>query len=377
MIDDSSETCLTVGTFNLLNYAAPPQAYYDFENIYSGPDWQEKQRWTGHQLAQAKPDIIGFQEVFSPSALKTLAQVHDLPYFATIEAPHVKQDYVLDKPVVALASRFPIQQCEAVSVPTSMLEAMHLPPEFNFSRGILRAVVRLPLLGDCWVYVLHLKSKRPTLSGVLSAPEAVKDSPPAEPDWQTDIAQALIQHTLGGWASTLQRGSEVACLYYDIIQQRCAGVSAALPVMVLGDFNDEIGASALQHLVNSHTLWMVGETTTSALPMAAKTRFDHFALHDSHQLIDGNPTLLQSHTSNLSESQKNHPARQPSHYFANQGNVLDYILLSNDFNASYQQSMASVIEHHTFNGHLLNPIFEYDRQASDHAMVTTKINIRF
>ncbi len=33
---------ITFATINLFNYLAPPNAYYQFDNIYTQAEWQEK-----------------------------------------------------------------------------------------------------------------------------------------------------------------------------------------------------------------------------------------------------------------------------------------------------------------------------------------------
>ena len=40
-----ANTHLKIATFNLLNYLEPPNAFYDFDRIYSAEQWQKKQRW--------------------------------------------------------------------------------------------------------------------------------------------------------------------------------------------------------------------------------------------------------------------------------------------------------------------------------------------
>ncbi|KGT34303.1 endonuclease, partial [Vibrio parahaemolyticus] len=61
----SQPSRITFVTANLFNFVAPPNAYYDFENIYSQEQWRDKLAWTQNQLEKLEPDIIGLQEVFS------------------------------------------------------------------------------------------------------------------------------------------------------------------------------------------------------------------------------------------------------------------------------------------------------------------------
>ena len=65
---------ISITTFNLNNYLAPPNAFYDFEQIYTRAQWQQKQGWICNYLKTHQPDIIGFQEVFSIDELRELGQ---------------------------------------------------------------------------------------------------------------------------------------------------------------------------------------------------------------------------------------------------------------------------------------------------------------
>ena len=60
---------IRLASFNLFNFIAPPDAYYEFNNIYTQAQWQQKCDWISHYLATHQPCVIGFQEVFSPDAL--------------------------------------------------------------------------------------------------------------------------------------------------------------------------------------------------------------------------------------------------------------------------------------------------------------------
>ncbi|MDW2151106.1 endonuclease/exonuclease/phosphatase family protein, partial [Vibrio sp. 378] len=46
----SQPSRITFVTANLFNFVAPPNAYYDFENIYSQEQWRDKLAWTQNQL---------------------------------------------------------------------------------------------------------------------------------------------------------------------------------------------------------------------------------------------------------------------------------------------------------------------------------------
>ena len=98
----------------LFNYLEPPNAYYDFDRIYSAEQWQKKQRWLTDYLHEYQPDIIGFQEVFSSESLKELVTSEGYGYFEVVDQPEVIDDFIYKRPVVAIASRYPIVGIKAV-----------------------------------------------------------------------------------------------------------------------------------------------------------------------------------------------------------------------------------------------------------------------
>ena len=80
-----ANTQFKIATFNLFNYLEPPNAYYDFDRIYSAEQWQKKQRWVTEYLREYQPDIIGFQEVFSAESLKELVASQGYGYFEVVD----------------------------------------------------------------------------------------------------------------------------------------------------------------------------------------------------------------------------------------------------------------------------------------------------
>ncbi|MCV5342096.1 hypothetical protein OFC87_34750, partial [Escherichia coli] len=59
--------------------------------------------------------------------------------------------------------------------------------------------------------------------------------------------------------------------------------------------------------------------------------------------------------------------RPATHYHFSTGNVLDYILLSQEFDTHSDVSVAEVIDYQVLEQHLINPSYEKDKNASDHA----------
>ena len=69
-------------------------------------------------------------------------------------------------------------------------------------------------------------------------------------------------------------------------------------------------------------------------------------------------------------------ARTPTHYFGASSSVLDYILLSSEFDASNHDSMYQVTDYHTYDRHLINPIFDRDGESTDHGIVLVSLTLR-
>jgi len=339
-------------SFNLLNYIKPPNAFYELDNIYSEAQWGKKERWLNNQLSDIKADIIGFQEVFSPDSLKELVGKHGFPYFETVEEPGNdsigEPGHIFNKPVVALASKFPIISAEEVSVDKSLISRLHIQPGFKFSRAPIRAEVRVNGFATVVVYVVHLKSKRSKFDRDFNVD--IGD--------ETAVEQYLLDDIQGGWASSIQRGTEASLIYQDICRQMR---SNERPVVMIGDLNDTIESSTLKLLVAGSELDRIGTKFVSSLNSQERRPIAKFSLYDSFTL----------------NTNYNQSTRQPTHYFANKGSTLDYILMSKDFDARNDQSLAEVTNYQLSNAHLENPIYENDAECSDHAPVIITVKVRY
>lgn len=334
---------LKIATFNLFNYLEPPFAYYDFERIYSAQQWAKKQRWIGDYLDEYQPDLIGFQEVFSPESLRELVLLHGYHYFSVVDQPEIVDDFICKSPVVAIASRYPIKEVQALQADSSVAVAMGLTDDFSFSRKVLRATVALPHIGDCDCYVVHFKSKRP----LFGFDNRADFSP------EKNIIETLKAEIAGGWGATIQRGSEAALLLVNMIERR---EQSGLPMILMGDFNNTLGDGVLTHLI------------TGSLRFAAKFECDAFlakyCLKDSWDLLQ------------TTDNKAKEITRKPTYYYGATSSVLDYILLSNEFDACCQLSLFELSEYHTYDRHLINPLFDRDGESTDHGIVLITLTLR-
>lgn len=333
---------LKVATFNLLNYLEPPFACYEFERIYSEPQWHKKQHWIREYLDQHQPDIIGFQEVFSPASLQELVKECGYDYFAVVDECTIVDDFICSSPVVALASRFPISDVFAVQHDIEIASKIGLADDFSFSRKILRATVDVPHIGECDCYVVHFKSKRARL-------EHTED---AHLTGEENIVESLKAKVAGGWASTVQRGSEASLLMVEMIKRKA---ETEKPMLLMGDFNNNLTDGILSHLL-TNDLRFVSQVD--------KDKFlEKYCLQDVWELFTE------------SDSYKGQQ-RQATHYFGESSSVLDHILVSCEFDAKYNKSTFSVTDYDTYDRHLINPIFDRDGESTDHGIVLATLQLR-
>ncbi|MFT5296795.1 MAG: endonuclease/exonuclease/phosphatase family metal-dependent hydrolase [Colwellia sp.] len=346
-----ANTELKIATFNLFNYLEPPNAYYDFERIYSAEQWEKKQRWVTEYLREFQPDIIGFQEVFSPESLKELVATQGYDYFEVVDQPDVIDDFIYRSPVVAIASRYPIVDIAAVKPNTELAQTLGLANDFSFSRKVLRATVEIPHMGNCDCYVVHFKSKR----SMIEPDETNKSCSP-----EKTIIDSFKAQVAGSWGSTIKRGSEATLLMIDMIERREA---TGNPMVLMGDFNNTLADGVLSHLL-TNTLRFVSSIDRDAY--LAK-----YCLNDAWDLFEAAITNEASETDLAVK-----PIRKPTHYFGAGSSVLDYILLSCEFDASYHDSLYQVSGYDTYDRHLINPIFERDGESTDHGIVLVTFTLR-
>jgi endonuclease/exonuclease/phosphatase family metal-dependent hydrolase len=369
----------------LFNYLEPPNAFYEFERIYSAQQWAKKQKWIAEYLSEFQPDIIGFQEVFSADSLKKLVAAQGYDYFAVIDQPEVIDDFIYRSPVVAIASRYPIAEVAAVKANTELAQTLGLASDFSFSRKVIRATVELPHMGHCDCYVVHFKSKRSMI-----------EIDGKNKSWSAEktIIESLKADVAGGWGSTIQRGSEATLLMIDMIERR---ETTGQPMVLMGDFNNSLADGVLNHLLTNtlrfvsaidrdaylakyclNDAWDLFQTVihnerTEANQADKGNEVDNTSAIDAADAADtADTTVGLKHSSNQEEQMK----RTPTHYFGATSSVLDYILLSCEFDASYHDSLYQVSNYHTYDRHLINPIFDRDGESTDHGIALVTLSLR-
>jgi len=344
---------MKLATFNLYQFAAPPYYWYELSssNRYSDQSWDDKKQWIKDQLRLLDADVVGFQEVFSVKELKQITESVGYPYFSTVDTPACDPAYpdVFIKPVVAIASRYRINEVDTVAVNETLLDELPLTADFTFSRLPIRARIDAgDGLGEVLVYVTHLKSKRPKLDDL----EYTEDV-----DWTLRSSDTLQRLSRGHIASLLQRGAEATALYHDISRE--LEFTVAQPVVVLGDLNDRTNSIPIAALKMQDNIYEIGGIKQAEWPEGVTASLFDYRLTDTFDLAEG----------------MRQQARPFTHIYRGEGDVLDYILVSNSLNQKNHDGLGLVADYKVFNGHLQSDGVGNYKQ-SDHAQVVVDIQPR-
>ncbi|MDW7548390.1 endonuclease/exonuclease/phosphatase family protein [Pseudoalteromonas peptidolytica] len=320
-------------TFNLLNFTAPPFSFYQLHEHYNDTQWQTKTQFITGLIQHINPDVIVFQEVFTPDALQIICEDLGLVHFATVDSPSPDHVYpnVLFKPVVAIASKLPIKSFAPLEPCPELLEYLNNQHQFKFNRTPIKCKFDIPGFGLLACYAIHLKSQR-----VHSMAHMLGES------HQDDPLLTLLHETVGTMQSQISRSLEASIIYYDALKTQREKQAATL---VMGDFNDALENPALSFM-------------TQAFPPLANSSFDSVGLFDSFFYADNS-----------------NGKKPPSHYYRGEGNVLDYILCSKEFNPNRAEQKVSSLNYYSYDAHLDPRRIDEDICYSDHAAIAIEITL--
>lgn len=183
---------------------------------------------------------------------------------------------------------------------------------FGYSRIPLHALVEVPHIGRLDCVVVHFKSQRPM--EISGSGDHIKQ--------------------IESWRSTMQRGLEVRFLLAYLSQRK---LDKGYPQVLMGDFNRSLER-------------------------------DEFSCLRSDYENDGISPLRDAN--NLTAMTL---SIQPTHYYGAKGSILDYILLSEEFESDNAAGLYKVVDYQVSDSHLVNPNYAKDYMASDHAVVTITI----
>jgi endonuclease/exonuclease/phosphatase family metal-dependent hydrolase len=319
-----------VGTFNLCNLTLPDRQFYTGE-AYTKEDYLKKLTWIGRQLDHMKVDIVGFQEVFHQGALKEA--LHRSEYHRQHRI--VMAEGVGRSPGLALATRFPVlgQRIYEDFPPGSHLDldGSELPIQ-RFSHPVLAVDLALTDAIQCTVFVVHLKSKRPTW------PDGVDRNDPIE------VAK-------GHARSLIRRAAEATalrCILMEVLRDR------NYPVIVMGDVNDNHTAVTTQIVA--------GQPPWECWPYRKKAPVWDVLLYQVKDI-----------QARLGYGDHYYTYIHNGHY-----DSLDHIMVSEEFAAQNRDRLGRVTYVSVFNDHIFDQTLLEDKietWQSDHGQVVATIEL--
>ena len=284
-------------------------------------------------------DIIGFQEVFSKKALKTLLNELGFKYFKTIDSSRTdkKNELVYTTTIVALASKYPIKDLKKVEIDFSALKKHNLNGFFKFAREPIKATITLANQKELDIYVCHLKSNRDNEFEYVFTKDATLD------DKKQKVKKALEEDYS---KSLKQRLCEASSIFSDIKR-------TSNPAILMTDLNDKEFSITIEALSN-------------------KKYHDETFKKDDYLMLDAYH-YFEKKIYNPHPEQKE-IKRTSTSYFAGKGNVLDYIFISNLFDKNKKNSIGKITSYEVFDKHLQKNQ-NGSLLSSDHAQVVCEIEI--
>lgn len=388
----------TIATFNVKNLISPDRVYYPFESL-TPEAYAWKRDWTSDQLLQMDADIVGFQEIFDEASLRDVvgecdakgaevnafaqpagdkryrrrALYRNLEYHAYgpdlnlvfAANMHAREEDGRRRPGVAVLSRFPVVQADAVQ------DLSADPIEIGFdhltggsagswsltalSRPIQRVILDVQGRRVC-VLNAHLKSKHGETDRAPDGSRPAEDLLAYDPE-----ARAL-----GALRAALRRMGEALVLRRLVL----AALAEGLPTIVLGDMNDAVNS------VSSEII--AGERPFKNYSWMRR----HNAAHENDRYSRDENTQIQAAVRGaMMESAEKifvKRAQRDMVYTASFNGVyesIDLILLSPHFQDGADQ-IAELTYLACLNDHLTDGSFPeapYNKLASDHGQLVAHI----
>lgn len=329
----------TIATGNLLNFALPNRLFYDNTDAYRPEQYRDKVARLATIIRGMQPDIMGCQEVWDEDALIALAQQAGLQgYHVTAplasnqaESPYTQGNGAQGTPAMGLMSRFPIIKSELLlQVPKlAQVDVPDVAIYQQFNRPPLIAEIAVNEKFSLTFVVAHLKSKRPHFLQDSNG-QALEDSR----DPYVRVRAKL--------RSLCMRASEAAGIRQAVIERL---LHTHQPLVLVGDMND---------VMQSVTSQLLSETSEIHYDKSVRD----IALFEA--------TQIQTRLQWLRDVAY-------THVYQGMPEVLDQILLSEEFYADSKFATAQVLQVDYFNDHLK---FDLAQRPTDHGLVRAKILIK-
>ncbi|WP_439115252.1 endonuclease/exonuclease/phosphatase family protein [Hydrogenophaga sp.] len=325
---------LMVATANVLNLAQPGRHFYDGQDPYSQAEFERKVNWLGERIKVLNADVLAVQEVWDEVALRAAIARSGLQYSA-VSVPGTEngpgQHGAQGTPQVGIVTRLKVESIESLAdfPDAAVVDVPGIGSQTKFERPPLLATLRMKHGQPVAFITAHLKSKRPKFLQDANG-QPLED--PADPAVQ---AVASLR-------SLIMRASEALALRLKVVELLHR---TRLPLVLMGDLNDS---------PHSVTTQLIAATSQTAFDKGAR---DH-ALYSAWD-VQGEAALR----------------RDVAYSHIHQGypEVLDQVLVSEEFVATSRASLGDVRRVEVFNDHLFEG---RDRSRSDHGFVRALLRVR-
>ncbi len=337
----------SVATFNVKNLTLPGKKIYTGKNpVYEPEEFDMKVAWIARRLVDMDADVIGFQEIWEVEALQACFDAaglagnydvigRDAPSRNQVQVAFaVRKGLLRDEPV--WHPDFP-EEVKFLKRPSPQSTNQMEVKIDNFSRPPLEIRIKPKRRGapETTLINAHLKSKRPIR---LDRPE--RDKLPTEDE-----------NAIGAALATVRRSAEAAALRV-LLNKRMLGNDD--PFVVLGDLNDDY-LSVSTTIVTGDPSYKLFEASRVG---ARESKSGDLGLY-SVQMLKQYRSLRNVHY---------------THIFKNKLEVLDHILVSEQFYDHSPKRIWAFRDAQYWNDHL-----DDHGQAdltSDHGIVLAKFDFQ-
>ena len=325
---------LTLASCNVLNLAQPGRHFYVGQDPYSQNEFERKVDWLGDRFRVLNADVLAVQEVWDELALRAAVARSGLQY-GTVLVPGAEngpgQQGAQGTPRVGLVTRLKLETVQSITdfPAAAIVQVPGLGPHTRFERPPLLATLRMKHGQEIAVITAHLKSKRP---------KYLQD---AQGKTLEDTEDPAVQ-AVGSLRSLLMRAAEALALRLKVVELLHR---TRLPLIVMGDLNDG---------PHSVTTQLIAATSQVAYDKGARDN----ALFSAWD-VQGDAALR----------------RDVAYSHIHQGypEVLDQLLVSEEFVATSRAAIGDVRRVEVFNDHLNEG---RDRSRSDHGFVRALLRLR-
>ncbi|OOG79766.1 endonuclease [Hydrogenophaga sp. A37] len=325
---------LMVASCNVLNLAQPGRHFYDGQDPYSQNEFERKVGWLGERFRVLNADVLVVQEVWDELALRAAVARSGLQY-STVSVPGAEngpgQSGAQGTPRVGIVTRLKVESIQSITdfPAAAVVQVPGIGPHTRFERPPLLATLRMKHGQEVAVITAHLKSKRPKYLQDAQG-RSIEDS-------EDPTVQAV-----GSLRSLIMRAGEALALRLKVVELLHR---TRLPLIVMGDLNDG---------PHSVTTQLIAATSQVAYDKGARDN----ALFNAWDVM-GEAALRRDVAF--------------SHIHQGYPEVLDQVLVSEEFVATSRASIGDVRRVEVFNDHLFEG---RDRSRSDHGFVRALLRLR-